>query len=281
MLKNYIQPKIYEVFNDEAYNFFEKEGYAVVKLDIDTRILKKARTEIRKIAEFEENSGDSCFYENRDKEEGNIATSKKKLQRIWNILNKDEIFHNFPLCKNHISALNRIFSRKTSHTLYSISSFQANILYPGAEKQKIHLDTPFPEPLPMWPIKINTINLLDDFTEFNGATMIAPRSHKLKIKPKPGSEDENYLKKVIAPFGSFIITHGALWHSSGKNTSEKERIVILGSYAASYAREIAYEENHLQIKNEAMQFNNYLKELLGYNIKSKPGSCNFRSFDQN
>lgn len=278
MLENCIQPKIYEVFNNEAFDFFEQEGYVIVKLDIDINILKGARNTIQKIAKIEENSGDACFYENRNKQEGNISTTKKKLQRIWNILNKDKIFHNFPLCNNHINALNKIFSRKTSHSLYSISSFQANILYPGAEKQKIHLDTPVPEPLPSWPLKVNTINLLDDFTEFNGATMIAPRSHKLRIKPKPGTKDEKKLKKVIAPFGSFIITHGGLWHSSGKNISDVERIVILGSYAASYAREIAYEENHLQIKNESMAFSNYLKELLGYDIEPKPGSCNFRSF---
>ena len=66
----------YASFNDDAYNFFEKEGYAIVKLDIETRILKKARTEIQKIAKFEENSGDSCFYENRNKEEG-ISYVKK------------------------------------------------------------------------------------------------------------------------------------------------------------------------------------------------------------
>ena len=111
-------------------------------------------------------------------------------------------FHNFPLCQNHVSALKRIFSRKTSHTLYSISSFQANILYPGAEKQKIHLDTPFPEPLPIWPIKINTINLLDDFTQFNGATMIAPRSHKLKIKPNPATSNRS--KESWKKYGGYL-----------------------------------------------------------------------------
>ena len=41
-----------------------------------------------------------------------IATAIKKLQRIWNILNKDEIFYNFPLCKNHKHALNKIFLQK-------------------------------------------------------------------------------------------------------------------------------------------------------------------------
>ena len=55
----------------------KKEGYAVVKLDIDTSILKKARTEIRKIAKFEENSGDSCFCENRIKKREILLHQRK------------------------------------------------------------------------------------------------------------------------------------------------------------------------------------------------------------
>ena len=77
MLENCIKPKTYEVFNDEAYDFFEEEGYAIVKLDIDLDILKEARNTIQKIAKIEEESGDACFYENRNNQEGNIATSKK------------------------------------------------------------------------------------------------------------------------------------------------------------------------------------------------------------
>ena len=44
--------------------------------------------------------------------------------------------------------------------------------------------------------------------------------------------------------------HGGVWHASGNNQSDNKRIAILGSYAASYARDIAYEENHLDIRNK-------------------------------
>ena len=142
--------------------------------------MNEVRRTVLSLAKKEEDSGDFCFYENLNYEEGNIASSKEKLQRVWNILNKSEIFHQFPLSAKHRNALNRIFSRPTSHQLYSISSYQANILYPGAEKQKIHIDTPVPEPIPIWPIKVNTVNLLDDFTETIGSTMLAPKSHRLQ-----------------------------------------------------------------------------------------------------
>ena len=144
MAKNYIEPKIYEVFDDEAKSFFDDEGFIVMKLDINLSSLNKARKKFFNIAKKEEESGDACFYENRNNEDVNIKSGIKKLQRIWNILNKDEIFHEFPLCDVHRKTLNKIFARNTTHNLYTISSFQENILYPGAEKQKIHVETPVP-----------------------------------------------------------------------------------------------------------------------------------------
>ena len=122
---------------------------------------------------------------------------------------------------------------------------------------------------------MTTINLLDDFTERNGATLVAPKSHKFLKKPKPGSTDDKRLKTIIAPFGSSIMLHGGLWHASGNNKTESKRIAVLGSYAASYAREIAYEENHIQIRNKSINFENDLAEMLGYNSKTKSGACNF------
>ena len=103
---NYIEPKIYEVFDDEAESFFSNEGFIVMKLDISLSSLNKAREKTIKIASKEEESGDSCFYENRNNEDGNIKSEIKKLQRIWNILNKDKLFHEFPLCGTHKKTLN-------------------------------------------------------------------------------------------------------------------------------------------------------------------------------
>lgn len=273
--KGYIKPKVFDNFDEEANLFFLDQGYVVVNLNIDLEFLKKTRDIVLELAKYEDESGDNGFYENRNREEGNIYSENKKLQRVWNVLNKHEIFHLFPLSNNHKEAMKKIFFRDTSHALYTISSYQANILYPGAAKQKIHLDTPVPEPLPPWPVKVTTVNLLDDFTAENGATMVSPKSHKLRKKPKPGSNDEKTLKSIIAPFGSSIMLHGGLWHASGENISNKKRVAILGSYAASYVRDIAYEENHIQIKNESISFNPELEELLGYDNKTKPGATNF------
>ena len=51
-------------------------------------------------------------------------------------------------------------------------------------KAKIHIDTPCPEPLPEWPIKANSIWMLDDFNILNGSTEVLPKSHKLNLNLK-------------------------------------------------------------------------------------------------
>ena len=115
------------------------------------------------------------------------------------------------------------------------SSFQANILHPGCNKQRLHIDTPVPEPLPDWPIKANSIWMIDDFTESNGATELCAGSHRRKFKPNITDDKEAINTKAIAPAGSVLFTHGALWHRAGANISKKSRVALLGSFAASYA----------------------------------------------
>ena len=139
--------------------------------------------------------------------------------------------------------MNYIFDRETQHQKYFLSSYQGNILQPGSIRQKLHIDTPVPEPLPEWAIKANTIWFLDDFTDINGATEYIPGSHKLSYKPTPKDDKESSVVKACGPAGSVLISHGALWHRAGANNSGKPRVALLCSMAASYALEIAHEED--------------------------------------
>ena len=81
MNNNCIEPEIFQNFDIRAHEFFNEMGFVVLKLDIDFSILKKTREMILNFAYIEEESGDSCFYENRNNEEGNILSHMKKLQR--------------------------------------------------------------------------------------------------------------------------------------------------------------------------------------------------------
>ncbi len=251
------------VLDEAAYQFFCENGYVVLDKFLTIDEVSKAGDLVLELASFEKQSGKSHVY-------------GENLQRVWNLLNKNVFFHELLLSPQIELWMNKIFDRNTIHQKFFLSSFQANILYPGARAQILHIDTPIPEPLPPYAIKANTIFLLDDFTEENGATEIIPGSHRNVKRPSrvPTEDDENALIKVKKPRGSMIISHGNLWHRSGDNKSSHKRRALLGSFAASYMREIACEDDAARFLTAGMRqiMNPRLYAMIGGNHGVKPGN---------
>jgi ectoine hydroxylase-related dioxygenase (phytanoyl-CoA dioxygenase family) len=249
--------------NPEAYKCFIENGYVVLTGFMTPEEARRVRTIVTFL----------CNHELHSKKSHNYGAY---LQRVWNLLNKHSIFHELLLSPQIDLWMNGIFDRETAHRKYYLSSFQANVLQPGARAQILHIDTPVPNPVPNYPLKANTIWLLDDFTAENGATEVIPGSHRRPARPPktPTPCLEKELKQVIAPMGSVVITHGALWHRSGNNDSSKPRSVLLGSFAASYLREIACEEDAARflLPNIRKNCNPKLLDMVGENHGVKPGN---------
>jgi len=251
------EPRLHE----EAFEFFESNGFVVLQGMLREDELRELRRIVYDLASEE-------FREKRGHNYGH------NMQRVWNLLDKHDTFHDLILSPQLLAWMDRIFDRPTPHQKYFLSSFQANILKPGAQPLQLHIDTPVPEPLPPWVLKANSIWVLDPFTECNGATEVIPGSHRRTRKPnRSDPEDHHGIVKVIAPAGAVILTHGALWHRSGANTSDGTRAVLLGSFAASFAREIASEEDIVRCVSAATmdRFSVELKTLVGYFHGLKPG----------
>jgi ectoine hydroxylase-related dioxygenase (phytanoyl-CoA dioxygenase family) len=110
-----------------------------------------------------------------------------------------------------------------------LSGFSSHELPPGAGGMAPHVDWPYlsmptmPSPYPI--LEMQAIWMLDDFTEENGATRVVPGSHLSDDKP----DFANKSKAVTGKAGSVILSHGALWHSTGKNVTNKKRSAILSA----------------------------------------------------
>ena len=252
-------------FSNQQKQHFQAEGYLIIENFISDKTVDEIRDLVIEMANYEKREGESYFY----------PFDKSGLtQRVWNLTNKSQQFRELLEIQELSEIMNFIFHRPTKHQLFHLSSFQANILHSGAERQKLHVDTPFPEPLPPWPAKANSIWLLDDFTEQNGATEVVPRSHVNTNKPT--KEDDKFIecKKVIAPKGSVLFTHGNLWHRAGANLSLEPRIGLLCSFAASYMKEIASEEDQSMVISQEVKANasQRLSEILGLGHGIKEGA---------
>lgn len=110
---------------------------------------------------------------------------------------------------------------------------------PGSSSSgSVHVDDGrfFVPPLPEMPYLINTMWMITDFTVENGATLIAPFSHKARQAPP------SYVKStdpsMIPATGrrcSVLLWHGNTWHAQADNTTvDTQRLSINLSYRPAW-----------------------------------------------
>lgn len=244
VLNNFIKKnknKTYSLWTKEKKQFFEKNGYVVIPNVFDSKTCDKYRKDCLNLARKEKNKNCSYHY-----------GFNNKFQRVYNVLNKSNslgMLIDHPLVN---LIMNDIFNRETYHEKYTLSSHHINIIPPGGEAQILHLDAAVPEPLPPWIIRANVNFIFEDYSKKNGATQCIPGSHKFLKKPKINDERlyQDKLKSINAKKGSIVIWHGHLWHKSGENKSDSDRVALLTCFASSFMIEMALEENNLAIINK-------------------------------
>ncbi len=105
--------------------------------------------------------------------------------------------------------------------------------WPGAPAQGLHVDSAsdFLE-VPDVPWMINTIWMLTDFTEANGATGVVPISHRSRLKRPPAevSEEGWLIQPVTGEAGSVVLWHGGLFHQARANRSDQVRVGLNIAY---------------------------------------------------
>jgi ectoine hydroxylase-related dioxygenase (phytanoyl-CoA dioxygenase family) len=73
----------------------------------------------------------------------------------------------------------------------------------------------------------NSIWLIDDFTEDNGATRVVPGSHRIGMRPAhlmDNTEDKHPDEiKILGEAGTVVIVNSHLWHSGTTNMTDQPR----------------------------------------------------------
>lgn len=94
---------------------------------------------------------------------------------------------------------------------------------PGAPGGDLHADWPLgevSEPYPDWPMLLQTMWMLTDFTQDNGGTKLVPGSHKTR-RPPHDTQDKDEIA-ISGTAGSVLIWHGGVWHRNGANTTHDQ-----------------------------------------------------------
>ncbi|ALE02769.1 phytanoyl-CoA dioxygenase family protein [Candidatus Pseudothioglobus singularis] len=260
-----------EKWNLSKRNFFNDNGYVVIPDVLSSAECDHYREIVINIAKEEELNNSGYFY-----------GFNNRFQRIYNLVNKSHKLGELLTLPIVEYIMNDLFDRETLHDKYTLSSWHANIIPGGGEEQKFHLDSAVPQPIPPWIIRANINFIVEDYTADNGATVCLPGSHKILSKPTFSDEQKHkkQLVKMIAPKGSMVIWTGHLWHKSGENSTNKNRVALLACFAASHLIEMALEENHQLIIGEENlnSFSEELKNLLLFNHGLKQGAKSKSSY---
>ena len=141
--------------------------------------------------------------------------------RLADLVNKGAIFDKFYTHPKVLAAIEAVLGNR-----YKLSSLNYRAAKPGQGLQKLHVD--YGNTVSEGSYKVcNTIWLLDDFIENNGATRIVPGTHTSKILPHDAMDDPNLPHpdeiKIIAPAGSVFVFNSHVWHGGTTNHTKNYR----------------------------------------------------------
>ena len=148
---------------------------------------------------------------------------------------------------------------------YVLNSFGGAINSPGwtSYAHRIHRDVRTYSP--SLRLLLNTLVMLDDFTEDNGATWLLPGGQKLESAP---SEEEFYrlAQRAVAPAGSVLIFDSNLWHAGGNNKTSSPRRSVTPMYCRPFVKP-QFDYPRVLGLDRAVQFSDHLKQVIGYNAR--------------
>ena len=123
----------------------------------------------------------------------------------------------------------------------------AKPIWPGSLGYGLHVDEAnFFHKVPNVPWLINTMWMLTDFTENNGATAVVPMSHKCRFKFQPTEIPfaSPLVKVATGQPGSVLLWHGGTLHTATPNTGDQIRVGLNIAYHARWFNH--YVNSHIE-----------------------------------
>jgi ectoine hydroxylase-related dioxygenase (phytanoyl-CoA dioxygenase family) len=171
-------------------------------------------------------------------------------RRLANLVDKGEIFERLIAVPHILELVGHVLGNR-----FKLSSFNARSANSGgSEAQPLHCDAAaIPDSSGYW--VCNTIWLLDEFTQQNGATRIVPGSQHWRKLPQDAlldlaaSHPEEVL--VTGPAGSVVVMNTHAWHGGTANHTAHPRRALHAFYCRFDKPQQQYQKRLLRPETQA------------------------------
>ena len=224
--------------------FLSENGYLPLGSVMTSAQVEAFRSRLKALWEMEGEKAGSEVHQ----EEGSI--------RLSDLINKDPLFD---FCYTHPRLLAAIRHILTSD--FRVYSLNARAALPGEGLQALHMDWGPRSPEETDRLRngyfyvANSIWLLNDFTEDNGATRLVPGSHKWAQAPKDGMGDprETHPEEVLVKgkAGEVVVFNGHTWHSGTLNRTDRFRRGMHMAFARRALPQQTDQKAHLRPATDA------------------------------
>jgi hypothetical protein len=96
----------------------------------------------------------------------------------------------------------------------------------------------------------NSVWLLDDFTERNGALRVVPGSHKWGRAPEPGTRVDGE-RLVTGRAGDVVVMNAHMWHGGSENFTDRQRRAMHVYYTRGDKPQQQYQKRLVRAKVQA------------------------------
>lgn len=114
-----------------------------------------------------------------------------------------------------------------------------------------------------FPLMVNMLVMIDDFTEENGATKLVPGTHRLKDRP-----DDEYLEthaiRAIGKAGSILLFDSNVWHAAAPNTTDGPRMALTLTFTPPFLKQ---QMDYPRMLGDDFPPNEQVRQILGYNAR--------------
>ncbi|MFZ3548797.1 phytanoyl-CoA dioxygenase family protein [Streptomyces sp. 4.24] len=201
-----------DLLNKETVRQLDERGFVVLRRFLPVHQVQALRA---RLVELLADEGESA---------GTEVNKEPGTERVSDLVNKGEIFET---CFTHpllLAAVHHVLGE------FKLSSLSSRSPSTSQGDQPLHADWRGSAPEPGNYQVFNSIWLLDDFTDDNGATRVVAGSHLWAQSPADVMPDPTTPhpaeELILAPAGSLVVFNGHLWHGGTRNRSGRPRQAV-------------------------------------------------------